>query len=78
MTAEVIDECLSAARNRSRGEDAHPLAVKLELHLGMGVQPAPVAQFLGNRHLALAGDTHGKNLTSNSYFFIVSLVWIFG
>ena len=74
MAAEVIDDCLPPPRKRARGDDAHPLPVEQELDFGVRVQPALVPQFLGNRHLSLAGDTHSKNLTSDSYLVVVSHV----
>ena len=68
MAAEVIDDRLSPPRERVGRDDAHAFTVEYELHFGVGIQSASVAQILGDRYLSLAGDTHGKNLTSDSYF----------
>ena len=67
MAAEVIDNRLSPTGEGTSGDDAYAFAVEYEIHFGMGIQPASIAQILGDRHLALAGDTHSKNLTSDSY-----------
>ena len=71
MAAEVIDNRVSAPRERPSRSDPYSVTVEYELHLGVGIQPASVAQILGDCYLPLAGDTHGKNLTSDSYFIQV-------